>query len=159
MIIASLAFAIAGTIVIFAGLTTIGSDIIAGVILFCVGALFAFAGFYLLAKTIKQRKVRQDIIKNGRKIYGTIVDYSDNTSMYINNIPLAYIVVKYTPYDVEMTGHFKTDSTNTSKYPIGSTVCIYEWHGQHAWDKKIVQYPSQDTMRENQEKQTIYIEQ
>lgn len=155
----SIIFTGMGTLFALVGLNILISGDFEGVIFFGMGSLFACVGLWLLKNHLAAKKVRRDIIKNGRKHYGVIVDYSDDTSVYINGIPQANIVVKYMPYDKEMTGHFKTDSTNTSQYPIGSTVCIYEWKNQYAWDKKIVRYPNGATLQEAHEEKTVYIEQ
>lgn len=134
-----LMFAGMGTLFVCVGiyLMTQGLDFMS---IFWTGfsSIFMIMGWHGVIREIEGNLHKKNIIKNGKRHLGKIVDYEDDYSMTVNGVPLAYVVVEFTPYGEVVKGKFKTGSTMPSKWPIGSTVYIYELDKEYAWDKKIV---------------------
>ncbi len=131
-----------GAIVLIISVNTcVEAGLFAGIIPGIVGALFFCVGCHLFLTELNIRRNRTVIIAKGTKHLGKIIDYEDDTSLYVNGVPLAFVVVEYAPKGEVITGLFKTNSTNPSKWPIGSTVYIYEYKGQYAWDRKLLSKP------------------
>ena len=82
---------------------------------------------------------RKRIMNNyDHKYSGKIVDYCDDENgLAINGMPFASIIVEYAKDCKKCKTKFSLDSTDTSKYPIGSYIYIYEKNNELTWDKKI----------------------
>lgn len=100
-----------------------------------MGAVATLIGGKFLALEYGQEKFRKIAIANGKKIRGEIIDYADDTSLIINGVPVAFIVVKFEKDGKEEIGKFRTGSTDPGQWPIGLRVDLYEYEGDIVWDK------------------------
>lgn len=108
-----------------------------GILMACVGLIFVFAGAYLIRTYVRRRNMDIRTLKHGHAIPNcVIVDYSDDTSVIINGVPLLKIVCKD-----EITGmlyELNTGGTEEFKYPIGAYVTLYELNGYVTFDKNSI---------------------
>lgn len=115
------------------------------------GASFVTAGYFCGVKPILDMKYGLKRAKlKGRKFLGVIVDYDDDTSMYVNGMPLLSIVMKA---DIGGTAQFigcSTKQCDESKYPKGAFIDFYFLGGDI--------YIDPETVRVTNESRGIYNE-
>lgn len=87
-------------------------------IVFCgIGAGTFIAGF----KTYRHRK---EILSFGHRTKARIIDYDDNTTTYINGVPLLDLIVLFEQHGATKIAKLSTNSTHSTQYPINSMVDV-----------------------------------
>lgn len=65
---------------------------------------------------------KKKIISQGVSLQARIIDYEDNTSSYLNGMPLLDLIVLFEMSGIKKIARLGTSTSNISKYPINSQV-------------------------------------
>lgn len=84
--------------------------------------VFCGIGVPFLVMGIKEYTHRKNIISAGTHTQAKIIDYDDNTTTYVNGVPLLDLIVVFDFYGGQQIAKVATNSSDESKYPINSMV-------------------------------------
>ena len=102
-----------------------------------IPSIFLAIGTVGIIKNIKEYNTRKQVLDSGKACTGYIVGHEQDWSTMINNRPVLNVVIEIIDGTEKITGTFKTNTTKSSKYPIGSIVDVYKHDGDYAWDRKV----------------------
>ena len=108
-------------------------------VLYIIGILFTLIGSVLLRfaiRGIKDLLHRRRVLKKGRSITATVVDY-EKGSIEVNGKRTVAVVMEFIPTGslepVRLS--FETEKFDSGLWPVGSTTRIFCFEETYAWDK------------------------
>lgn len=94
------------------------------------GLLMAFIGGYALYDTYGRRKRAEEIKRKGHWIPGEIIDYMDDETRIIGNVPALDIVVRCEINGVQKVCRLSTGQTSEADFPIGASIMLSLYQGE-----------------------------
>lgn len=88
------------------------------------GLVFGGIGGGTLIAGYKYYRHRKDIINLGFHTKARVIDYDDNTTTYVNGVPLLDLIVLFEYHGISKIAKISTNSTHSTQYPINSLVDV-----------------------------------
>ncbi len=126
-------FIVFGGIFFFVGLSIFVGMLIgyflAGDIMFLLfsllfGIVFCGIGIGTFIAGFKTYRHRKEIINLGFHTKARVIDYDDNTTTYVNGVPLLDLIVLFEYHGISKIAKLSTNSTHSTQYPINSLVDV-----------------------------------
>lgn len=136
LMIVGIVFSATGLLIIIGCIAANQTEALVFGVLF--GGIFFVVGLGLIYSWIAAERKKNNILKNGERVWGTIVDYADDCSLYVNGVPALDIIVRCNYRGESKLCRLKTQQTKEKKFPVGANILLAVYQEQVEFFKKSV---------------------